>query len=430
VAGFAALMLSGFPGLAQIGLFSATGLVVALLVTRWVLPQLSPAGYEVTFPPSLGPLLENTIALARRWRAVAYLLLALSAGWLLAAGGVAWNDELSALSPVSERDQKLDREMREDLGAPDVRHLIVAGADSRERALELAEDVAARLQPLIASETIAGFDSPAFYLPSESMQRARLAALPEPGRLRANLRQALSGLPFRAGIFEPFLTEAGDQKHAPPITREDLEGSVLAIRLDSLLVEREGRWQALMPLRGVEDTASVAQALAAAGPDIVLLDLKAEADALYRDYRRRVLTYSLLGACTIALLLLAALRSLRRVRDVVAPLAAAVLATCVLLTLTGTHLTIFHLVSLLLVVGVGSNYTLFFDRALKTGDSPQRTLAALLLCNLSTVIGFGAIAFARTPVLSAIGTTVAVGAALSLIFGAILTSDYRKSGLG
>jgi predicted exporter len=54
--------------------------------------------------------------------------------------------------------------------------------------------------------------------------------------------------------------------------------------------------------------------------------------------------------------------------------------------------------------------------------SPERTATSLLFCNLSTVIGFGVIGFASTPVLSAIGSTVAIGAFLSLVFAAILTT--------
>jgi predicted exporter len=50
-------------------------------------------------------------------------------------------------------------------------------------------------------------------------------------------------------------------------------------------------------------------------------------------------------------------------------------------------------------------------------------VTSLVLCNLSTVIGFGVIGFASTPVLSAIGTTVAIGAFLSLVLAAILTAQ-------
>jgi predicted exporter len=47
------------------------------------------------------------------------------------------------------------------------------------------------------------------------------------------------------------------------------------------------------------------------------------------------------------------------------------------------------------------------------------------LCNASTVTGFGLLSLARSPVLSAIGTTVAVGAFLSLLFAAILAARAR-----
>ena len=47
ICGFSAMLFSGFNGLAQLGLFSIVGLVVAVAVTRWVLPGLMPAGFAV-----------------------------------------------------------------------------------------------------------------------------------------------------------------------------------------------------------------------------------------------------------------------------------------------------------------------------------------------------------------------------------------------
>ena len=47
VVGFSTLLLSGFPGLAQLGLYSITGLITAAAVTRFVLPQLLPAGFVI-----------------------------------------------------------------------------------------------------------------------------------------------------------------------------------------------------------------------------------------------------------------------------------------------------------------------------------------------------------------------------------------------
>jgi predicted exporter len=105
---------------------------------------------------------------------------------------------------------------------------------------------------------------------------------------------------------------------------------------------------------------------------------------------------------------------------VLAPLCVAVIATVALLSLGGRQLSIFNLFGLLLVVAVGSNYCLFFQRGDLAGRSGERTVASLLLANLCTVIGFGALSVSRIPVLFGIGSTVAIGTAISLIAGAIL----------
>jgi predicted exporter len=153
---------------------------------------------------------------------------------------------------------------------------------------------------------------------------------------------------------------------------------------------------------------------------VVLLDMKREMDGLYHGYRLRALGFAILGALAIVVLLMATLRSVRRSWDVIAPLAAAVLVTAAILVATGARLNIFHLVALLLVVGVGSNYTLFFERGNPGAADPQRTATSVLFCNLATVVGFGVLGFAATPVLSAIGATVAIGAFLSLLFALVL----------
>ena len=159
----------------------------------------------------------------------------------------------------------------------------------------------------------------------------------------------------------------------------------------------------------------------------MLLDLKAETDALYRGYRARILTFAVIGALAIMVLLLAVLRSLRRCLAVIMPVFAAVIASVAILTAAGASLNMFHLVAMLLVVGVGTNYTLFFDRAMQHESHSGRIYVSLLTCNLSTVLGFGVIAFASTPVLAAIGSTVAIGAALSLLFGAVFMHRSHQS---
>ena len=88
-------------------------------------------------------------------------------------------------------------------------------------------------------------------------------------------------------------------------------------------------------------------------------------------------------------------------------------------------LSIFNLFGLLLVVAVGSNYCLFFERRNPAGISRHRMVASLVVANLCTVVGFGILSFSDFPVLHGIGGTVAIGAFLCLVFGAVVNAPRR-----
>ena len=421
ICGFSAMLFSGFPGLAQLGLFSIAGLIVAVAVTRWVLPAMLPRGFTAQMVGAFAPSVMSLVQRAPRLRHLSLLVVMLALASIIAHRGPIWNKQLGSLSPISKQDQGVDEQLRRDIGAPDVRYLIVVNAQDEERTLQASEKIGTLLQPLIAQGALETFDSPAIYLPSQALQRERQTALPAPGTLRENMQQALSGLPFQSDLFEPFLRDVAVAKTQPLQDRRNLQGTNLALKLDSLLVKHTQGWMAMLPLRGVTQAQIIAAEIAKLpGQQIVLLDIKREADRLYQTYLRDAIMLSLLGAIAIVLLLAVSLRSPRRVLRVLMPLAAAVITVTALLTVGGHQLTIFHLVGLLLVVAIGSNYALFFDRQGDSGHDRERMLTSLLFANLSTVIGFGLLSFSHAPVLQAIGITVGVGAILSLVFSAIL----------
>jgi len=421
ICGFSAMLFSGFSGLAQLGLFSIAGLVVAVAVTRWVLPALMPAGFTAAAVAALAPAAMAALRRAPPLRYPLLIAIVLAAASLALHRGPLWSDDLSSLSPVPRADQLLDQQLRRDIGAPDVRYLVVVNAPDEEAALQRSEAVAAALGVAARKGLLEGYDAPSVYLPSRQAQRARQAALPAPAELDRNLQQALRGLPYRPAVFEPFLKDAAVARTAPFVDRDHLQGTNFALKLDTLLVRRGPDWAAMLPLRGVSDAAGIAREISAlSGARAVLLDLKGESERLYGDYRREALTHSLLGAAAIVALLFLGLRSPRRVFDVLAPLAAAVVITTAVLAAVG-QLSIFHLVGLLLVVAVGSNYSLFFDRGVASGPDRSRTVVSLLFACVSTIIGFGLLSFSAVPVLNAIGTTVGIGAALALACSAILS---------
>src|SRR5262249_3680833 len=125
VVGFSVLLLSQFAGLAQLALFSTVGLVVAYIVTRFVLPELIPDHFGVRPPTALGAAFA-WLAMRARWLRIPLLLAVTSSVvWLAARGPALWDDRLESLSPVAESEKRLDEALRRDLGAPDVNYLAV-----------------------------------------------------------------------------------------------------------------------------------------------------------------------------------------------------------------------------------------------------------------------------------------------------------------
>ncbi len=432
VFGFAALLMSGFPGLAQLGLYSVTGLIAAAAMTRFVLTYLLPANFKIADVTPAGTKLAAVAQLAPRFRWLAIGLLVASSAIVYQHHDRLWNNELAALSPVTLADQQLDTRLRAGMGAPDVRYVVVVSGNSQETVLQNSEQVSRVLASLVENGTLQSFDTASHYLPSKAQQKARLAALPDAATLKPRLNEALQGLPVKAKVFQPFLVDVEAVRQLPLLERKALAGTSMAMAVDAMLLQQGDRWAALMPLTAVEgqsiDAEVVRQHLRSV-PNALFVDMKMESNKLYATYMHEAIMLSLAGVIAIIVLLLVVLRSPARVIAIVIPLAAAVLTVTAGLALFGQQLIILHLIGMLLIVAIGSNYALFFNPPSEqagTAISP-RTYASLLFANVATVLGFGLLAFSTVPVLQAMGLTVAPGVILALIFSAVFASQKPAS---
>ena len=431
VCGFAALLFSGFPGLAQLGLFSIAGLTAAALTTRWVFTRLAPDG-----APGMG--LRRHLGRAVGWctAVLPRLKVPLAALTLLAVFVLAWlpspwRGDLSSLSPVGAARMKLDADLRADLGATDAGTLIAVSAADEAGALMQAELVGTRLDKLVDSGALGGYESPARVLPSPALQAQRQKALPDAATLRARLAQATLDGPLPAQRLGGFVKDVQAARTLPLLTRASLKDTPLYGALDALLVPGGGErpWRALLSLQAGAnpiDPAALRAALADV-PSARVVSIKPELDALYARYLHEAGLQALLGAFAVCVLLALHLRSARRLWRIALPVASAVLIVLAGFSAAGIALGILHLVGLLLTVAIGSNYALFFDQIRDQEEHQPAgtpfvidndTLASLALANLTAVISFCLLAVSSIPALFAIGQVVAPGIALSLLLSA------------
>ncbi len=421
--GFAALVFTGFPGLAQLGVFSIAGLVAAAATTRFVFPVLVPNGAPgAGFRRQLGRLMRAAATQLPRAR-FGVVAVALASAVALVALPSPWRGELTSLSPVSASDLALDATLRADVGAADAGALVAVAGASEQAALEGAETVGARLDRLVAAGALQGYDSPARLLPSAATQARRLAALPDAATLTARLGEATTGGALPAARLAPFIADVEAARAQTPFGRAALAGTPLAAPLDALLLPGDSTrpWRALINLQpgdnGRLDVDRVRAAIADV-PGVRVVAIKAELDAIYARFLRQAEWQAALGAVAVTLLLAVHLRSARRLAAIALPIAAATLAVLAALSVSGAALGILHLVGLLLTVAIGSNYALFFDHLKERGEADADTLASLLLANLTTVASFALLASSGIPVLRAVGIVVAPGALLCLVFSA------------
>jgi predicted exporter len=122
---YLALLFSGVRGLAQLSIFTVTGLAVAGLTTRLLLPPLMPDSSRDAADSAL---------LGRLWHAIAGLPRPLWLGVATAIACVAylafsprplWENDLGALTPIPPSLLARDAVLRKELGAPESGLLVI-----------------------------------------------------------------------------------------------------------------------------------------------------------------------------------------------------------------------------------------------------------------------------------------------------------------
>jgi predicted exporter len=339
-----------------------------------------------------------------------------------------WEQDIANLSPIPTEKMVRDQALRNELGVPDVGDLIVVEGSSEEEVLKRSETVALALGPLVANGALGGYDFAARYLPSRRTQQARQAALPDRETLERNLTSALKGLPFKPSLFQPFLDAAWKAKTQEPVDSRTFRGTALGLKLDSLLFMREGRWVAVVPLRGVTDRQKIRHLLSLGrDPEVTYLDLKEESNRMVGAYRNETLGLLGWGALSIGLVLLVGLRAPLTVLRVMLPIVSAIVVVAAVLHALGERFSLFHIASFLLVIGLGLDYALFFNRRQGTLGERGRTVYGLVVCSTTTILVFGVLTLSQIPVLRAIGMTAALGSLACLLFAALLAEDTRHA---
>jgi len=419
--GYLVMATTDFRGLSQLGVFTIGGLLAGALCTRLLLPRLMGAGWQLTISTGVGqiPRLSRLPANVMLGVGLCSLL------FLFMQPASIWQDDMSSMSALPKRLLELDREMRVQLNAPEAGHLIILHDSDLETVLQQAEGLERGLEDLVESQAIAGFNLASNYLPSLKRQLERRTALPSDAQLKSNLEQALTSHRFRSNLFDPFLQDVAAARNLKPLELKQLTETSVGQQLINLLSQESDEWFLMIPLYGVNNPSAIEQLTIQANDSSArYLQLGEEGKRMVIGFREGIFSRIGWGVLAMLLLLSISLKSGRSALLVLLPVLLAVTSTVGLLVLLGEMLTIFHLVALMLVVGIGIDYSLFFNRQEMSKEDGQRTFHALVVCAISTATVFTILASSEIPVLHAIGLTTAIGVVGSFIASMLLARQF------
>lgn len=421
--GYGVLLLIPFPAVNQIALFALAGLAAAFVSVVLLLPQFMrhPNNRDI------GALAIPAARLLDTWRRLvgrragialtAVIVLVCAPGW----SRLTSEDDVRTLTHLPPALLQQEAQIRGLTGLEIGNSFFLVQGGSVEDVLQREERLTASLQILIARGELGYFHATSTFVPSASRQAANRALLratlpTDNGELERQFRQ--TGM--REGIAARWKNAFDESETAvlTPATWLAAHGSAPFRHL--WLGNTPSGFATIVVPFGKQKVESLMKA-GAQIEGVTLVDKAAGVSRLFGEYRVGF-SAGLAGAILIVVGVLS-----RRYgwRGGVAAIAPTILGIAVALAVNGymgIPVTLFTTMALMLVLGVGVNYTIFL---LEGGDRGGITLIAVLLSAATTMLSFGLLAFSGTPALARFGSTLLVGisiaatlAPLALTFGA------------
>lgn len=417
--GYTALSFSGFPGLQQVALFTGSGIIAALLITRFFLPDLM-ALFQVRVTPTINLSWLLGHAVGARYR---YLLIAVAGGCLLAGGlRIHWSDDMGLLAPSLQELVKNDQQIRARLSSMEPGRFILVTGDSMETVLQDVEAVQRQLDTLQQQGALDTYYPLFPWVASVQLQERNRQAWND--ALNTTIRERWTGTladhGFNATAFPPLGAASG------PLLDPDeaLQSSVLA-PLRTQLQQDDSSTTAVIWLGRHQPEAlrDVLQDI----PGARYFSQKDNIRQLAGEYRDKAQHMLLLGLLAILVLLVLRYRSATVALRVLAPATLSIMLLLGLWGLSGAPMSMLHLIGLLLTAAVCVDYGVFFLE--NSGGDRERTYQAITVSAVTTAAAFASLGVAENPALHALAWTVSPGVLAGFLMCPVMlgNTDNRKN---
>jgi predicted exporter len=400
---YAGLGFSPFPGLQEVALFSAVGLLVAWLTVIMLFPLLL-TGFSFEHEPGL---LKLATLWEQRWpawvmknrRSLSLLLLLFIVGGILK---LTPQDDVRLLQSASPEVMQIADKIKQLLPVSrDSQFFLVAGSNQQDW-YQNEQRLLENLSALKQRQALKSYEGISSYWPDTSKQQDNYRVL----------KRTL----YDSGLAERYMTDLGFSSEAVKSELKNFkESEHKTLELTAWLATADeakrqlwlgcdqGRCLGIVALSEIKDIAvlSALQEL----PGVSWVDQVDQLSSLFKRYRTRA-SLLLFAAFGLVLLGLTGKFGWRGAATIMAIPTVSVLAALSMLGWFNQLFSLFNLFALLLVLGIGVDYAVFFFLA---GEKRVSTSLAVILSALTTLLAFGLLAVSSTEIVHAFGFTVSVG---------------------
>ena len=418
--GFGGLLFAPFPGIKQIAVFSAAGLISAYLCVVFLYPTQT---QNLKFP-RINYALRLVQSFSNFWQSAGHFKKLAIISILLAIAGTGGlqltiRDDIRLLQKPNAELLKAEARISEILQRNLASQFFLVEGQNNEELLMRQERLSISLSALEAENQLENHIALSHFIPSRAQQRrAKKLIRPVINDPNGSLDKiaAQIGLPSEMirAYREDFAASENDfvllsdwQQHRSSLAYRHLWPS-----------HTERGVIGLVQLENIRNLSAL-NALAQEQPGVHFIDTISTYTRLFEQYRQQIIQLTSMSYIFVLLLLIVRYGA----RGGIAVMLSPVLAACVSIGAAGwlaEPLTLFHVMALLLILGIGVDYSIFFR---ETKGSNITTTLAVALSAITTILSFGLLAFSKTQAIHAFGLIVMIG-----IMIAFLTSPLGNWG--
>ena len=420
--GYAVLLIAPFSLLRQMAAFSVTGLVSMFLTVVLVFPKvIAKFGEKRSLPVRLGePFLKGAAflsSLSKKQQTV--LVVCVTIVLLPGLFRLHFNNDVRGLYTMSPSLLESEKTAAKVLNYGSAGWYFIVSGNDPESLLENEESLIQKLKPVMGTEKLGSYMCTSRFLPSQKKQKETVRLVEK--NLMPLAEEQFKQLGFAQQEAVRYRESFKSQSQNLLLPAEYFKQPVSMMTRAFWIGEVDGKYySAIFPLHASDP--SFFSKIAKSMNGVYFINKTADISDTLKGISSTSLILLCISYCVMIFFLCFRYGLLLSLKVSRGPLVAE-LMTCAILGYAGIPLNLFSVMGLVLVIGIGVDYSIFMTEA---GEKNRTTMLAVILCMLTTVFSFGTLSFSSLKPVSTFGFTVLVGITLSFLLAPINTAHIRE----